>query len=220
MKQLKIILLGLMAVFTLSSATLMAMQLEIEGSSQQDSAKGDPDGWVPIDPESWATPQGSVPGFGPNSQNYKLRGRGDNLENLINRPQLKEILGLTEEQVEQLRKIKMDARKTAVRKRAEMQINRIELKELMRSEDPPRKQVKQKVQEISHLWGEMMEARIDCLLSIKSVLTPEQHRKTQELSSQKKRGVRRGKRQPRDEFRQHLRRGPSGPTRFRDRQYF
>ena len=220
MKQLKIILLGLTAVFTLSSAMLMAMQPEIEGSSQQDSVRGDPDGWVPVDPESWATPQGSVPGFGPNSRNYRFRDRGDNLESLINRPQLKEILGLTEEQAEQLRKIKMDARKTTVRKLADMQINQIELRELMRSKNPPRKQVKQKVQEISHLRGEMMEARINCILSVKSVLTPEQHQKAQELSSQKRRGIRRGNRQPRDGFRKHLRRGPSSPDRFRDRQYF
>ncbi len=217
MKQLKVILLGLMAVFTLSSATLMAMQTEIEGNSQQDSIRGNPDGWVPVNPESWATPQGSVPGFGPNSRNYRLRDRGNSLENLINRPQLKEILGLTEEQAEQLRKITMDARKTTLRKRADMQINQIELRELMRSENPPRKQVKQKVQEISHLRGEMMEARIDCLLSAKSILTPEQHRKALELSSQKRRGIRRGKRPPKDGFRQHLRRGPSGPDRFRDR---
>ena len=218
MRQLKIILLGSMVAFTLSSATLMAMQPEIEGSSQRDSVKGDPDGWVPVDLESWATPQGSVPGFSPDSRNYRFRDRSDNLENLINRPQLKEILGLTEEQVEQHRKIKMDLRKTTVRQHADMQINRIELRELTRSKEPSRKQVKQKVQEISDLWREMMEARINCLLSTKSVLTPEQHQKAQELSSQKRRGIRRGKRQPRGgPTIEHLRRGPSGPDRFRDR---
>ena len=219
MKQVKMFFSGLVAVALLGVAVAMAAEPQSEIGSGGDSTSRDIDVWVPFDLGLWAAPQGSVPGGRHGSRGYTFRGSrrggagGGNLTGLLNSRRLREALELTDEQAEQLRKINVDTRKTTVRKRADLQVSRIELTELLRSDDPPRAQVEQKVREITQLQGDLMQARVDALLSAKAVLTPEQQQKAQELRSQRRggrRGMWRGGGQSRGSSREHFRRGWSG----------
>ena len=217
MKQIKIIYSGLVAVAMLSVAVAMAAEPQSESGSRGDSGSRDIDVWVPFDLDLWAAPQGLLPEGRHGSMGHAFRGRGGNLPGLLNSRRLREGLELTDEQTEQLHKINVDTRKNAVQKRADLQIRQIELHELLRAENPPRVQVEQKVREITQLQGDLMQTRVDALLSARAVLTPEQRQKAQELRSQGRRGFRRSGRQSRGASRDRFRRGPGG-REFR--QYF
>lgn len=226
MKQVKIIFSGLVAVATLSVAVAMAAEPQGESGPREDFGNRDFNVWVPFDLGLWGAPQGSVPGGRRGSRGYTFRGSrrggagGGNLTGLLNSRRLREALELTDEQAEQLRKINVDTRKTTVQKRADLQVSRIELNELLRSENPPRAQVEQKVREITQLQGDLMQTRVDALLSARAVLTPEQQQKAQELRSQGRRGFRRGGRHSRGTSRERFRRGPSGPGGGQFHRYF
>ena len=219
MKQVKMFFSGLVAVALLGVAVAMAAEPQSEIGSGGDSTSRDIDVWVPFDLGLWAAPQGSVPGGRHGSRGYTFRGSrrggagGGNLTGLLKSRRLREALELTDEQAEQLRKINVDTRKTTIQKRADLQVIRIELTELLRSDNPPRAQVEQKIREITQLQGDLMRTRVDALLSARAVLTPEQQQKAQELRSQwrgGRRGMWRGGGQSRGSSREHFRRGWSG----------
>ena len=165
MKQVKMFFSGLVAVALLGVAVAMAAEPQSEIGSGGDSASRDIDVWVPFDLGLWAAPQGCVPGGHRGSRGYTFRGSrrggagGGNLTGLLNSRRLREALELTDDQAEQLRKINVDTRKTTVQKRADLQVSRIELTEMLRSDDPPRAQVEQKIREITQLQGDLMQTR-------------------------------------------------------------
>ena len=210
MNQIKIIFSELAAVATLSVAVAMAAEPQSESGSRGDSGSRDIDVWVPFDPELGAASQGLLPEGRRGSRGHAFQGGGGKLTGLLNSRRLREALELTDEQTEQLRKITVDTRKTTVQKRADLQVHRIELHEVLRAENPPRAQVEQKVREITQLQGDLMQTRVDALLSARAVLTPEQRQKAQELRSQGRRGFRRSGRQSSGASRECFRRGHGG----------
>ena len=185
MKRVKMFFSGLVAVALLGVAVAMAAEPQNEIGSGGDSASRDIDVWVPFDLGLWAAPQGSVPAGRRGSRGHTFRGSrrggagGGNLTGLLNSRRLREALELTDEQAEQLRKINVDTRKSTVQKRADLQVSRIELTEMLRSDDPPRAHVEQKILEITQLQGDLMQTRVAALLSARAVLTPEQQQKAQ-----------------------------------------
>ena len=186
MKQVKMFFSGLVAVALLGVAVAMAAEPQSEIGSGGDSTSRDIDVWVPFDLGLWAAPQGSVPGGRHGSRGYTFRGSrrgGAGGGNLT---------GLLKSR--RLREA-------------------LELTELLRSDNPPRAQVEQKIREITQLQGDLMRTRVDALLSARAVLTPEQQQKAQELRSQwrgGRRGMWRGGGQSRGSSREHFRRGWSG----------
>lgn len=103
-----------------------------------------------------------------------MRGR---LLALLDNDRIKSALGLTDQQVDRLRHIMVETEKTSVKNRAEIEVRGIELRELLHAENSDRDAVMKKVQEISSLRGEMMQAHVSALLDAKAVLTPEQQKK-------------------------------------------
>jgi Spy/CpxP family protein refolding chaperone len=90
---------------------------------------------------------------------------------------VKAYLNLSDPQVDRLRQILVDAEKAGVKARADIAVRGIELRELLRADKPDRDTVIRKVQEISDLRGQLMKERIEALLAVKGVLTPEQQKK-------------------------------------------
>ena len=133
--------------------------------------------------EAFPAPQGA-PGGGRHagrSRSFRGRsGRGGG-RGWFGNPRLHEELGLTDEQTEKLHQLRVEARKAAVRNRADLQVRRIELGELLRADSPSKAQVDRKVQEITKLQGAAFAARINTMLSAKAILTPEQRAKAREL---------------------------------------
>jgi len=102
---------------------------------------------------------------------------GPRLMALLENDRVKAELGLTDQQVDRLRQIVLNAQKSAIKTRANMEVTGIELRELLLTERPERDAVMKKVREISKLREEMMEQHVAALLDAKTVLTPEQQKK-------------------------------------------
>jgi len=133
------------------------------------------------------------------------RGRdgmgGPRLMAMLENERVKLALGLTDEQSAKLRQIMVEGRKSAIKTRADVQVRNIELRELLRGDQPNRDAVLRKVQEISELRGQIMQQRVESLLAAKSVLTAEQQQKIRTFMAE-----RRGRR---GAWRRD--RGPGGP---------
>jgi Spy/CpxP family protein refolding chaperone len=104
-------------------------------------------------------------------------GGGRGLLRLADNSRLRAYLNLTDQQVGRLHQIAVDAEKSSVKTRADLELRGIELRELLRADNPDHDAVLKKVQEISELRGQMMKQHIESLLTAKSVLTPEQQKK-------------------------------------------
>jgi Spy/CpxP family protein refolding chaperone len=102
---------------------------------------------------------------------------GDRMLAMLDNPRVRTTLGLSDEQASRLRQVMVEAEKSALKTRADLGVRQIELRELLRADQPDRGAVTKKVQEISELRGQMMQQRIDSLLASKAILTPEQQQK-------------------------------------------
>lgn len=134
-------------------------------------------------PEGWRTRRGRGPG-----------GEARMLA-MLESPRVKTALGLTDEQSARLREIAVNTRKENIKLRADLQVRRMELGELLRGENPDREAVMQKVLQISNTRGQILRQSVSGLLNAKSVLTPEQQKKVQAFLSERRFG--RGMRGPR-----------------------
>ncbi|MGE5325980.1 MAG: Spy/CpxP family protein refolding chaperone [Deltaproteobacteria bacterium] len=102
---------------------------------------------------------------------------GGRLLAMLDSARVKTALGLTDDQSNRLRQIVIDTEKNTIKTRADMAVRQIELRELMRADNPDRDAVMKKLDEVSALRSQMMKQHVEALLSAKSVLTPEQQKK-------------------------------------------
>jgi Spy/CpxP family protein refolding chaperone len=128
---------------------------------------------------------------------------------LLENDRMKAALGLTEQQVDRLRQITVEAEKSAVKTRADLAVRRIELRELLRADKSDREAIMKKVQEISDLRGQVMKQHVESILAVKTVLMPEQQQK---LRAFRPRGGRAGGWGPRPSSRPNRPGGPPGPA--------
>ncbi len=112
-------------------------------------------------------------------------GRGAGLLHLADNPRVRAELSLTDEQVGRLHKLAVDSEKSSIKTRADLQLHRIELRELLRADNPDRDAIMSKVQEVSDLRGQMAKQHIETMLSARSVLTPEQQKKLRSFREQR-----------------------------------
>jgi len=94
---------------------------------------------------------------------------------------LREELGLTDEQVDKLKSIKLEHQKAAIKTESELKLKRLELRELMEAGEPDEFAVKAKVEEIGELKTQLAMNRIDGGLKARKVLTDKQQKQLKEL---------------------------------------
>lgn len=92
-----------------------------------------------------------------------------------------EELGLTDQQKEQIRQARLDARKKNIDVEAKQKLARIELHELMGADTPDQSKINAKISELSKLHETLMRNRIESHLAVQKVLTLEQRKKAKEL---------------------------------------
>lgn len=98
-----------------------------------------------------------------------------------NRAALQADLGLSDEQVAQIRKIHLQERKASIRRNADMRIARVELSELMGAATLDEAAIAARVKTIGELQTAALKARIDGALAIRRLVTAEQFQKMQQL---------------------------------------
>jgi Spy/CpxP family protein refolding chaperone len=115
---------------------------------------------------------------------------------------LQEQLGLSEAQVAELRTLRADQAKQRIRQRADVEIARIELRELLGSPTVDERAVEAAVKRLGALQTAVLEARVGAQLALRKALTAEQWDKLESLRRER---PRRG-RAPRDGHRPSSRR--------------
>lgn len=98
-----------------------------------------------------------------------------------NLAEIRDELGLSDSQVNQLRKLWTDQRKEHIRRRADLEIARLELRSLLDAPTEDERAVGAKVKELGELQASALKARVDARLAMRRILTPEQQRKLREL---------------------------------------
>ena len=107
---------------------------------------------------------------------------------MLDSDRAKAALGLTDDQVTRLRQITVETEKTAIKTKADLAVRRIELRELLKADNPDQDTVMKKVQEVSALSGQLMQQHVHALLTTKTILTPEQQKKIREFRANHRMG--------------------------------
>jgi len=119
------------------------------------------------------------PMFG-RSQDAGRRGgplqRVSRLLSALDDPRVRSALGLTDQQADRLRKIIVDTETFTIKTAADIAVNSIELRELLRADKPDRTAVMSKGDQVSKSTSLLINHYLDAMLAAKALLTPEQER--------------------------------------------
>src|SRR5271170_1425371 len=97
-------------------------------------------------------------GFGRNGR----RGRRHfGFARLLNDPAIRQQVGITDEQAATFRKQELDFRKTEIRGRADLDVQRLDLKALLAADKPDRSAINAKLQEISAAQLSLQKSSVD-----------------------------------------------------------
>lgn len=142
-----------------------------------------------------------------------MRGRGGSaamLLRLVNNPTMRQRVGITTAQAAKIRQQASDFLKQQIRSRANIQVQRIDLQNLMAAENPDRGAIDKALQQISALRLAQSKAGVAFHLAMRNALTPEQRQKLMQMRGEFMRHGRPGRMGPRQP--QGMKNGPgSGP---------
>jgi Spy/CpxP family protein refolding chaperone len=127
----------------------------------------------------------------------------------VNDPKIAEELLLSSEQVEALKKMRMDVQTEMITLNADRDKAALKQAELMSAEQPDLEAVLKAVEEVGTLQTKIAKLRVKTLLEAKKVLTPEQLQKAKEMFSERMRERREQMMQQRGDRRRSER--PAGP---------
>jgi Heavy-metal resistance len=86
---------------------------------------------------------------------------------MLNNPAIRQRLGITAQQTTKIRQQNSDFLKSEIRNRADLQVKRIELNELLGAENPDRAAINAKLQEVSTVQMALDKAAIDNRLALR-----------------------------------------------------
>lgn len=100
---------------------------------------------------------------------------------LLNDPTIRQQVGITDEQAATIRKQELDFRKTEIRGRADLEVERIDLEALVAADKPDRAAINAKLQEISAAQLSLQKSAIDYRLTMRDAITPAQRDKLRQV---------------------------------------
>ncbi|HTV57972.1 MAG TPA: periplasmic heavy metal sensor [Verrucomicrobiae bacterium] len=164
-------------------------------------AQGDPQDPPPAQPE---TPDG--PGGGPGGPMWsghngggwgqgggwghrrggwnredRMGGREFGFVRLLNDPAIRQQVGVTDEEAAKIRQQTSDFMKKEIQDRANVAVQRIDLRDLLAAEKPDRAAIDSKLQDISTSRLAMEKSAVDYRLTLRDEITPAQRDKIREL---------------------------------------
>jgi Spy/CpxP family protein refolding chaperone len=111
----------------------------------------------------------------------RMGGREFGLGRLLSDPAIRDQIGVTADQAAKIRQQEADFRKTEIRDHADLEVKRIDLRELMAADNPDRAAIDAKLTEISTSRLALERAAVGFRLNSRNALTPDQRQKLQEL---------------------------------------
>jgi Spy/CpxP family protein refolding chaperone len=121
------------------------------------------------------------------------------LERMLDKPELKARVGITEEESAKIKDSLYEARKQAIQLKAEHQVAELELRKLLDADEPNREAVNQAVEKVGNLQTQLRKVSVNERLAVREILGPEKAGKLREM----------GRGPVRDQMRE--RRGERGP---------
>ncbi|MCI0705935.1 MAG: Spy/CpxP family protein refolding chaperone [Ignavibacteriae bacterium] len=92
------------------------------------------------------------------------------------RMEMEKRLNLSDDQRDQIQQLRTEFQKQQITQRGKIQLARIELRELLRADKPDKSAIEKKIQETSQLQAQQQIARVNHMLTVRNVLTPEQQK--------------------------------------------
>ena len=136
---------------------------------------------------------------------------------LLNDPAIRQQVGISDEQAATIRKQELDFRKTEIRGRADLEVQRLDLKALLAADKPDRAIINAKLQEISAAQLSLQKSSVDYRLTMRDAISPAQREKLRQFM--RDRWQRDGGRGPgREGWQGGAGRGPHGPAAAPDSQ--
>ncbi len=112
---------------------------------------------------------------------FMRRHPGMALHGLLQNPAMRERLKLTPEQVTKIQAHESTMAKSMIRSHADIQVKRMELAELMRTEKPDRVLIDKKLHEVQDATFAAEKARVDSQLTMHEMFTPEQRQEMEKM---------------------------------------
>ena len=190
-----------------------------DGMAAEDFGPGDP-GFGPGDPDAMDPGMDPRHGGGPDrggwgsGRQWGHRGPGRDggmmLSRLVNNPELREKLGISAEQAAKIRQQTLAYQTTAIRNRADVQVKRLELRDLMAADNPDRAAIDRKLAEVSAAQLTAEKASVGFRLDMRNALTADQKAKLEQWRKDmmQKRWQDRGDRGPGNRGPRNMRQGP------------
>jgi Spy/CpxP family protein refolding chaperone len=106
----------------------------------------------------------------------------------LNNPDIRKQVGITDEQAAKLRQQVSDFRKSEIRDRADLQIKRLDLQDLLDADKPDRAAIDSKLSEISASQLALEKSSVEFRLNMRDAITPAQREKIRQLMMNGRRG--------------------------------
>jgi Spy/CpxP family protein refolding chaperone len=111
--------------------------------------------------------------MGQPSSNRPMMGRGSQGE-MGGHMAMMQKLNLTDEQQAQIRKLHVDFQKKEIQNEAKIRLARLDLSQMMLLDKPDRAAIEKTIREIGSIQTDTKLARVDQMLAVRNLLTPEQ----------------------------------------------
>jgi Spy/CpxP family protein refolding chaperone len=106
------------------------------------------------------------------------------LMRLVNNPEMRQRLGITDQQATSIRQKTSAFLKGQIRNRANLRIQRLDLRNLLSAEKPDRAAINTALEQISALQLAQAKAAVNFRLDMRDALTPEQRQKLMQMGRQ------------------------------------
>jgi len=109
-------------------------------------------------------------------------------ERALNNPQIRQQLGISDQEATKLEQQVTDFQKTMVQDRANLDIQRIDLQSLLAAENPDRSAVDDQLQKVSDAQLAVRKSAVNFALTLKQEITPEQRQKIRDFLRERRFG--------------------------------
>ena len=113
-------------------------------------------------------------GYSHDSASYSHEGTDRGFHHHFSQSMVEE-LKMTDKQKDAFNRLKTDYDKMVVKKTADIRMAEVDLAALLAKDEPDRQAVQEQVQAMGKIKEEMMMARVDSLLNLKSILSKDQY---------------------------------------------
>lgn len=109
------------------------------------------------------------------------RNRQFMLARLVRNQNFRQKIGISDEQAQKIRTQTFDFRKAEIRNRANVDVKRLELRNLLSAQNPDRSAIDKTLQELSDVRLTQEKAAVDFHLTMRAALTPDQWQKVRQM---------------------------------------